>query len=213
MHDFLPVLAKRLGLLKSQGRLDTRRAGEWFVKWWRDKGKEVYPDTPYPSAVEEDATSTRSGVAETGAEVGLGGDDSAGLRRVGWGFDLEWDYDPMAVLASAPTTLLSSAPPSPHTMPPDPASNSAPVNTPVINGRGRHGSSPQPTTSQKRPLREDQIVYVQRKMEECIDAYMVAEAEEDTTESVTQEKKRVKEDEMKKRKARSLRRLASKKGG
>lgn len=201
------------------------------MKWWRDKGKDVYPDSPFPSLDMDD--STLAGLESEDPTKREAGDEEAGevrreqggQRRVGWGFDLEWESDPTVASSS------SATPPSP-TQVPQQSSSSAPKQSayssssapntlteltsepvPATLPPQRSVPQPQPLTTEPLKLRDDQALYVQRKMEECIDAYMLAETGEDVTESVTQEKKRVREEEMKKRKERSLRRLANKKGG
>lgn len=214
-------------MLKREGRLDTSRAGVWFVKWWRDKGKDVYPDSPFPTLGLDDSTLAR---LESGA-VGEGmvvdrqasevGRENGGKRRIGWGFDLEWDFDP----ATDPALSVYTPPPGPITSqsitvassyaashvpetPTERTSESVPISCPP-----HSAPQPPPPSSGSLEVRNDQELYVQRKMEECIDAYMLAEKDEHVTESVTQEKKRVREEDMKKRKERSLRRLANKKCG
>lgn len=214
-------------MLKREGRLDTSRAGVWFVKWWRDKGKDVYPDSPFPSLGLDDSTlaglesgdfMARIAEDQQGSEVGR---EHGGQSRIGWGFDLEWDFDP----AVDPSLSLPTSPPGPISSHSIPASSSyAATHVPEtlteltpepVPSSPPPQSAPQPQLPLSDPvkLRDDQELYVQRKMEECIDAYMLAEKDEHVTESVTQEKKRVREEDMKKRKEKSLRRLANKKGG
>jgi mitochondrial GTPase 1 len=38
VHDFLGLLALRLGMLQRGGIPDLVRAARWFVRWWREKG-------------------------------------------------------------------------------------------------------------------------------------------------------------------------------
>ena len=38
MHEFLGLLAHRLGMLQRGGVPDLPRAAGWFVRWWRAKG-------------------------------------------------------------------------------------------------------------------------------------------------------------------------------
>ena len=38
VHEFLGLLAHRLGMLKRGGVPDLSRAAGWFVRWWRDQG-------------------------------------------------------------------------------------------------------------------------------------------------------------------------------
>ncbi|KAF7791645.1 hypothetical protein EIP86_002666 [Pleurotus ostreatoroseus] len=74
IHEFLDVLARRLGMLKRGGVVDTHRAAQWFIKWWRSEGGILAASTPLVTAAPEDGT-----VLTT--------------HRRGWGFDLEWSVD------------------------------------------------------------------------------------------------------------------------
>jgi mitochondrial GTPase 1 len=38
VHEFLGLLARRLGMIQRGGVPDLPRAAGWFVRWWRDKG-------------------------------------------------------------------------------------------------------------------------------------------------------------------------------
>ena len=38
VHEFLGLLAHRLGMLQRGGVPDLPRAAGWFVRWWRDQG-------------------------------------------------------------------------------------------------------------------------------------------------------------------------------
>ncbi|KAI9509264.1 P-loop containing nucleoside triphosphate hydrolase protein [Russula earlei] len=38
VHEFLGLLARRLGMLQRGGVPDLPRAAGWFIRWWRDKG-------------------------------------------------------------------------------------------------------------------------------------------------------------------------------
>jgi hypothetical protein len=38
VHEFLGLLARRLGMLQRGGVPDFPRAASWFVRWWRDQG-------------------------------------------------------------------------------------------------------------------------------------------------------------------------------
>ena len=39
VHEFLGLLAHRLGMLQRGGVPDLPRAASWFVRWWRDQGR------------------------------------------------------------------------------------------------------------------------------------------------------------------------------
>jgi mitochondrial GTPase 1 len=41
VHEFLGLLARRLGMLQRGGVPDLARAASWFVRWWRDQGGTV----------------------------------------------------------------------------------------------------------------------------------------------------------------------------
>jgi hypothetical protein len=41
VHEFLGLLARRLGMLQRGGVPDLPRAAGWFVRWWRDQGGAV----------------------------------------------------------------------------------------------------------------------------------------------------------------------------
>lgn len=38
LHEFLGLLARRLGMLQRGGVPDLPRAAGWFVRWWREQG-------------------------------------------------------------------------------------------------------------------------------------------------------------------------------
>lgn len=39
VHEFLGLLARRLGMLQRGGVPDLSRAAGWFVRWWRNQGR------------------------------------------------------------------------------------------------------------------------------------------------------------------------------
>lgn len=76
VHDFLDLLAKRLGMVKRGGVTDHTRAATWFIKWWRDQGGHVAAKTPLVPLLPENPTF-----------------DVPTSHRRGWGFDFEWSVD------------------------------------------------------------------------------------------------------------------------
>ena len=75
VHEFLDVLARRLGMLVKGGIPDTTRASQWFIKWWRNEGGILAASTPLATATPTDGSALTT-------------------HRRGWGFDLEWSVDP-----------------------------------------------------------------------------------------------------------------------
>jgi mitochondrial GTPase 1 len=41
VHEFLGLLARRLGMVQRGGVPNSTRAASWFVRWWRDQGGAV----------------------------------------------------------------------------------------------------------------------------------------------------------------------------
>lgn len=74
IHEFLNLLARRLGMLLKGGLVDSTRAAQWFIKWWRNDGGILAASTPLvPASPADDAVLT--------------------THRRGWGFDFEWSVD------------------------------------------------------------------------------------------------------------------------
>ncbi|KAJ3572668.1 hypothetical protein NP233_g2939 [Leucocoprinus birnbaumii] len=85
LDEFLPLLARRMGMIQRGGEMDLSRAAEYFVRWWRNEGglvaaseaQALYRDLTAPPA---------SGEQPPQAHYPLG--------TQGWGFDLEWEVRP-----------------------------------------------------------------------------------------------------------------------
>ena len=78
VHEFLDVLAGRLGMLMKGGVRDTVRAAQWFIKWWRNEGGILAASTPLVTAMPADGTGLTT-------------------HRRGWGFDFEWTVEPAEI--------------------------------------------------------------------------------------------------------------------
>lgn len=82
LQEFLPLLARRMGMIKRGGELDLSRAAEYFVRWWREEGGLI-------AASEAQALLQDSAVSPICTQQ---------LRPVtsaqGWGFDMEWEVRP-----------------------------------------------------------------------------------------------------------------------
>ena len=74
VHEFLDVLAGRLGMLMKGGVRDTVRVAQWFIKWWRNEGGILAASTPLVTAMPADGSGLTT-------------------HRRGWGFDFEWAVD------------------------------------------------------------------------------------------------------------------------
>ena len=62
-------------MLRKGGLVDTTRAAEWFIKWWRTDGGILAASSPLVTAAPMDGSAIAT-------------------HRRGWGFDLEWSLDP-----------------------------------------------------------------------------------------------------------------------
>ncbi|KAJ6627799.1 P-loop containing nucleoside triphosphate hydrolase protein [Mycena sp. CBHHK59/15] len=70
LHEFLELLARRMGMVRKGASPDLRRAAVYFVRWWRAEGGLI-------------AASSALQIADPSFH------GTAGLTH-GWGFDLEW---------------------------------------------------------------------------------------------------------------------------
>lgn len=85
LQEFLPFLARGMGMIRRGGELDLSRAAEYFVRWWRSEGglitasetQSLYQDCAAHPVVDEKSLQTQYPL---------------GIQ--GWGFDLEWEVRP-----------------------------------------------------------------------------------------------------------------------
>ncbi|KXN91562.1 Mitochondrial GTPase 1 [Leucoagaricus sp. SymC.cos] len=86
LQDFLPLLARRMGMIKRGGEMDFSRAAEYFVRWWRQEGGLI-------AASEAQALYQSSAVhLASGDQLSRARCPHTGIQ--GWGFDLEWEARP-----------------------------------------------------------------------------------------------------------------------
>ncbi|KAF8637925.1 hypothetical protein AX17_002546 [Amanita inopinata Kibby_2008] len=205
--DFLTLLARRMGMIKRGAEPDLARAATYFVRWWREEGGLVSATAAVPASlalgmyqnpVSEVGVIQGSGVearAGTGNGNGNGNRNESGtvarsVRPVvqGWGFDFEWQLEPEEVLACRGNGARL------------PASSSLPF------------ASTSASASDMSKFGAAELL-VQRKMESCIDDFLVQREREDKEGgdvSKTQKRKREVDEEKKRRAAKWMVKAAGK---
>jgi hypothetical protein len=163
-------------MIKRGAELDLERAATYFVRWWREEGGLI-------AAVDSGATAEKA----QGETRSITEDDRVSVQ--GWGFDFEWRVEQKQEAAGL-------------------ASMSAPSIAPSFKSSGSSSRSDTPmlvssSTNSTASLSSGMAEFLETKMNECIDAYLVtweAEEREGRNVSKTQRRKR----EVEERKQRRL---------
>lgn len=118
-YEFLDSLAKRLSMLKRGGGRDVERAAVWFIRWWREEGCALSASAPFLASDQdvsdsEENTFSHAAVpprispSESSSSSfstrlhGNGPGVSSQVQRGGWGFDFQWELQPMELDALRP---------------------------------------------------------------------------------------------------------------
>jgi mitochondrial GTPase 1 len=183
-------------MLRRGGVPDAQRAAAWFVRWWREDGAVAYARAALPSARE-----------------GGGG-------RAGWGFDLEWEIPHvMAEEHENDLEMADSVDEKSQSRERGDVNhegdNQSDITSMTIESADAGEGNIRRSSSPRERLEGASSYDVQRKMEECIDAY-VRNAENEEAGggdvSLTQTKKRETEERKRKHRERSAARLKAKRG-
>ncbi|KAL0960032.1 hypothetical protein HGRIS_011680 [Hohenbuehelia grisea] len=88
--ELLELIARRMGMVRRGAELDTSRAAEYFVRWWREDGALIYAKTAlHPPTM---TPMVDSGVFDTSTS-NSDSEPSSHPGMCGWGFDLQWTWD------------------------------------------------------------------------------------------------------------------------
>ncbi|KAI0078310.1 P-loop containing nucleoside triphosphate hydrolase protein [Panus rudis PR-1116 ss-1] len=174
IYAFLDILARRLGMMRKGGIVDLSRAAVWFIKWWREEGCRV--------------AASVSGLMRFSKELGSGTGETSGL-----------DLDVGLEEKERELSLDQNQNPNPN------------ENEDYTHRRGwgfdLEWTVPPheiPLLSSLSPSSLEFESYIQTKMEECITEYeeaMEREEREGGGVSVTQMRKRAREEVVAKRAA------------
>jgi len=97
LQEFLPLLARRMGMIRSGGEMDLSRAAEYFVRWWRSEGCLI-------AASEAQALHQDRAPRPVVDEQPLQSQYSLGIQ--GWGFDLEWEMRPGDIVSGVDSRTM-----------------------------------------------------------------------------------------------------------
>ena len=100
-------------MLKRGGGVDTERAAVWFVKWWRNEGCLLTPQEAAQPSDESPSNSEFAADLHVATQSSQSSPSSSSPAdtlpiRGGWGFDFEWELD----LEDVKKSTSQSTPPS-----------------------------------------------------------------------------------------------------
>lgn len=173
-------------MIKRGAEPDLERAATYFVRWWREEGGLIAAADSGATHASLDMIGNAAAKVQGEPRRTRTEDDRVTVQ--GWGFDFEWRVEQEQEAAGLATMSTPSVAPSFES-----SGSSPPTDIPMV-----VSSSTNSTTS----LSPGVIEFLENKMKECIDAYLItweSEEREGRNVSKTQRRKREVEEQKQRR--------------